>query len=617
MGFRYFVSLALGLLLASPAARAQQPPPAPVDVSQGAVTILTDGITNPNSPALRAMSEISLHLDKIGDLRVLPLMGYGGEANVRDLLKLRGADLALLNSDILAFLDAKKAYPEAREKIRYVTQLFDQKVYLFARKNITAIEQLAGKIVAVPGKGRASHITAATLFNRLQIAAKIVPHPQDQLAAALHKDAEAALVLELDLPLAPTGPDVHLLPIPMNKSLAKLYTAAKIDPADVASLPANAPVETIKVATLLAIFDWKKTHGRYPPVSRFISDLFAALPELRKRHPDSIWLETDVQANIPDWKRFSAADALRATVTATRKDGADVRLVARTEPAKAEPVRQEPPAQTVSPAPPVAAPGAPAIKVLISPRPPFADQEQGNGGLLGELASAALKLSAKERGETASLDLKWIPEQAVQLDTLLKDTTPVIGMAWDHPECDNPEDLGPNSVVLCDNAVMSDTLFQSVYALFTRADSDLKFKDDASLDGRTLCLPQTADIADLNRDNRRWASDKKVTLTRPASVVDCISMVEQGRADGVLMHELEGRIALQRLGLTLLFRTAERPIAVRSIHAIAAKNNPAALEIISRLNEGLTKLKQSGAYAEIVQKQLAPLWSEMRAEAAQ
>ena len=86
MGFRYFVSLALGLLLASPAATAQQPPPPPVDVSQGAVTILTDGITNPNSPALRAMSEISLHLDKIGDLRVLPLMGYGGEANVRDLL---------------------------------------------------------------------------------------------------------------------------------------------------------------------------------------------------------------------------------------------------------------------------------------------------------------------------------------------------------------------------------------------------------------------------------------------------------------------------------------------------------------------------------------------------
>jgi hypothetical protein len=592
MGFRVFAALAWFVLLAVPPGNAQAPSGAP-DVGQGGVTILTDGIASPNGPALRAMSELSLHLDKIGDMRILPLMGYGGAANVRDLLKLRGADLALLNSDVLAYLDQVKSYPEARSRIRYVTELFDQKVFLVARQEVGALDQLAGKNVAVL-EGSAGQVTAVTIFGLLKISAKILPQRSNQaLSMAIKNGADAILVLEQDLPLVPRGEGLQILAIPANARLGRVYRTSKIEASEARGLALSTPIETVKVATLLATFDWKKTQARFPHVSRFVGKLFAALPQLRRDYPNSIWGETDVQENVPDWQRFPVADALRATLTLARREGTEASLANHKTPAEAE---------------------RPAAHILVSPRPPLADQGRSDGGLIAELVASALAAAGKVDEGRPSAEITWVQDQAEQLKTVFKDGASDIAIAWDRPNCDGPEDLGPNSVVICDNAVFSDAIFQSVFALFTRADSDLIFTDDSSLAGRTFCIPEGADLSDLNRDNRRWIPEKTVNLLRPASILDCITLVEQGKADGLFMHELEGRVALRRLGIQQQFRIAERPLSVRTLHAIAAKNSPRAIELIGALNEGLSKLKQTGGYAEIVQKQLSPFWREMRAD---
>ena len=592
MGSRIFAALALFVLLAIPSGRAETPAGSP-DTGLGGVTILTDGIVNPNGPAVRAISELSLYLDKLRDMRVLPLTGYGGAANVRDLLKLRGTDLAILNSDIFAYLDQVKSYPEARGRIRYVTELFDQRVFLVARKEIASIDQLGGKTVAVLD-GSAGQVTALTLFGLLKIPVKIVPQRSGEaLNMAVRNGADAMLVLEQDLSLVPWGGDLQLLPIPANQRLAKIYQASKIEPSESPGLPISAPIETVKVSTVLATFDWKKANARYPHVSRFIEELFAALPKLRRDNPNSIWLETDVQQKVPDWQRFSVADELRATVTLKREEGARANL------ANPKPRAEGP---------------SPAAHILVSPRPPLTDQTQASGGLVAELVASALAISGGGKETRPSAEIIWIQDQAEQLKAVFKDGASDIAIAWDRPDCGNPGDLGPNSARLCENTVFSDPIFQSVFALFTRADSDLRFANDASLAGKTLCLPAGADVSDLNRDNRNWVSEKTVNFLRPASILDCISLTEQGKADGLFMHELEGRVALRRLGIQEKFRIAERPVSVRTIHAIAAKNSPRALELIGAINEGLAKLKQNGAYAKIVEKQLSPFWSETRAD---
>jgi hypothetical protein len=121
--------LAAGTLLAT-SAHGQTPRPAASATAGATVTILTDGIAEPSSWATRAVNELAGRPEGVGNTRVLPIVGQGAAANVRDLLYLRGVDLAILNSDVIEFLNQTRQYPDARQRIRYVTHLYDQKVYL-------------------------------------------------------------------------------------------------------------------------------------------------------------------------------------------------------------------------------------------------------------------------------------------------------------------------------------------------------------------------------------------------------------------------------------------------------------------------------------------------------
>src|SRR5258705_7175903 len=137
----------LGLLATMGASVAQQKAASDV-VGAGAITILTDGIADPQGEVSMAVGQLAQRVSAVGKLRVLPVMGQGGTANVRDLLHLRGVDFAVLNSDILAYVDLFGGYPEAKRRIRYVAPLFDEKVYLIARKRVGSVQDLSkGKVM--------------------------------------------------------------------------------------------------------------------------------------------------------------------------------------------------------------------------------------------------------------------------------------------------------------------------------------------------------------------------------------------------------------------------------------------------------------------------------------
>ena len=155
------VAVVIGLL--APAAHAQRQSTREM-VGVGTVAILTDGVAEPSSQGAQAVNELAERLSEVGKIRVLPIAGRGAGANVRDLLYLRGIDLSILNSDVLAFLEETRQYPDALRRIRYVTHLFDQQVYLFARKEFNALENLRGRKLLVLSAGGGSHTTAITLF---------------------------------------------------------------------------------------------------------------------------------------------------------------------------------------------------------------------------------------------------------------------------------------------------------------------------------------------------------------------------------------------------------------------------------------------------------------------
>src|SRR6266513_61641 len=142
------MAAAIGLAVLSTGVAGRNPRQVP-GTATGTVTILTDGIVEPNGRATLAVNELAERLVRIGNVRALPIAGQGGVGNVRDLLALRGIDFAILNSDIYAFLDQTRQYVAARRRIRHVTHLFDQQVYLLARKEFKAIEDLRGRRLVI------------------------------------------------------------------------------------------------------------------------------------------------------------------------------------------------------------------------------------------------------------------------------------------------------------------------------------------------------------------------------------------------------------------------------------------------------------------------------------
>jgi hypothetical protein len=231
-------------------------------VGTGMVTVLTDGIAEPNGQGTLAVNELAERLGQIGKMRVLPIAGHGGAENVRDLLYLRGVDLAILNSDMLAYLDQARQYPDARRRIRYVTQLLDQKVYLLARKEFSNIEDLRGRRVVVLSRSGGSYTTAIALFGLLKIEVALqLPGPDAILGDAGFPDFDAALLLGSELSRLRVGAqlreDFRLLPIIMTPALQKAYLPAVIDAQEIPGFAlTERNLDTVAVSTLLTVFDW-------------------------------------------------------------------------------------------------------------------------------------------------------------------------------------------------------------------------------------------------------------------------------------------------------------------------------------------------------------------------
>jgi len=589
------MAVVIGLL--APAAHAQRQDTREM-VGVGTVTILTDGVAEPRSQGGQAVNELA---GRLGKMRVLPIAGRGAAANVRDLLYLRGIDLAILNSDVLAFLDETRQYPDARRRIRYVTHLLDQQVYLFVRKQFDAIEDLRGRKLVVLSAGGSSHTTAITLFGLQKIEITLEALGFDAVLddAALGK-VDGALLLSGELGrlrlTARMGQEFRLLPIPMTPVLRKAYLPAIVEANEIATtLAGAAKLETIAVSTLLAVFDWAPSHSRYSNVVKFITTFFAAIPQLRKESSASIWWQLDINSRPPGWTRYAAADPARVLRPAQL---AELAAVERPRPQATLP-------QPAGPAP--TAVQKSKFRLLATGRAPLADERLPNGGLITALLSTSLTKSLGVDAAPAEMDLRWA-KPSVAIQSLLADPSIDISFPWESADCERPNDLVQASAVLCDNALFTDPILQVVIGLFIPSDRAFRFDTDQSIFGKTICVPNDRDVSTLNANGRNWLSDKRVAVVRQPTLLECASIVQQREADAFIANDLEGQYLLGRLGLGQLFAMAERPLGTRGVHAIVSRDHAQASALITAVNRGLKELKQTEAYATIVRQHLMRLW---------
>jgi TRAP-type uncharacterized transport system substrate-binding protein len=575
---------------------AQTPDPR-AEVRKGLVSVLTDSIADSGSRATRAVNQLAAYANHLPNVRVLPISGHGGAANVRDLLYLRGVDFAVLNSDVLTYLDLTGQYPDARKRLRYVTHMYDQKVFVLARNGINAFNDLRGRRLVVMGENGPGLVTAKSLLGLRKVDAAI----EELGLGAVLDDAslrryDGALLLSDEVSRVRLGAlmrqEYHLLPVRMTPELQKTYRGAVIDAQEAAGF-SGANVDTVAVSTLLGVFNWAPAQLRYADVTNFIAAFYSNLKGLR-RPSQSVWRQADISATSPGWTRFPA---MLPNQILTSGQLAELAAVERPVFALAQQ------------APATAAPDQKTkhIKVLAAERAPLADRHLPDGGLITALVNASLRMADRNGSWRSEIEVNWTSALPT-IERLQNESAIDLSLPWESADCEEPNDLAQASAILCDDVLYSEPVLQLVIGLFALSDSGFDFNTDGSIFGKSICVPLDRDASVLNSDGRKWLTEQRISLIRRPTLLECISLTQQHEADAFVASDLEGRYALGQIGLSEIFKMMERPLGTRGVHAIVPKAHPQAEELISAVNQGLKQLKQSETYPSIIRQHLIKLW---------
>lgn len=298
-------ALFAALLLTGSAHAAQAPAPPPAAV----VGIISGGV---DGTYIRVAADLATVLDD-PRLRVLPMVGKGSLQNIDDMLHLRGVDIGIVQSDVLAYIRRRGVLPEAEHAVSYIAKLYDEEVHILARAGIDRVEELAGKTVNVDGRGSGTALTASIVFEGLGIAVNTANDDQGTALDKLRKGEIDALVYVAGKPARlfsgiPAGSGLHLLALPLTPALLATYVPSRFERADYPGLiEGDASVDTVAVGAVMAVFTWPPGSDRYRMVSRFVDAFFTAFPRFQQapRHPK--WREVHLEAQVPGWSQFGPA----------------------------------------------------------------------------------------------------------------------------------------------------------------------------------------------------------------------------------------------------------------------------------------------------------------------
>ncbi len=317
------VILALGWLLLAAPAWAQATPvaataptgggqaPMPTAVAranQGTVGVISGGV---DGTYIRIAADLAAVLDDGDRLRVLGLIGRGSVQNISDIMMLRGIDIGIVQSDVLAFARRDRLLPGVGSAVQYIAKLYDEEVHVLARREVPDLAALAGRKVNVDVRGSGTAMTASLLFDTLRIAVEATNFDQATALAKLKAGEIDALVYVAGKParlFAGLGAEsgLHFVPVPLTPALLDTYLPASLGTDAYPGL-VDGEVETVAVGAVMAVYGWPPGHDRYQRVARFVGDFFDKFEAFRQppRHPK--WREVNISAQVPGWTRFAPA----------------------------------------------------------------------------------------------------------------------------------------------------------------------------------------------------------------------------------------------------------------------------------------------------------------------
>ena len=298
----------------------------------GTVTLITGGVDGVSNTYQQLASDLASVLDAKSELRVLPIIGYGSLQNVEDILYLKGIDVGMVHSDVMRHVEQRGILPNAKNRLKYVTKLYDEQLHVLANTKYTDINQLNGQTVIVGRPGSGNEMSALTLIQDLGLKVKLTHVEFDEGVEQVLDGRAAAMVVVTRKPSSrlrqiEVKSGLHFLPVPMTKTLLKTYDEDLLTTEDYPNLiPAGVSVGTPKVAAILAVFNWKEKNQRSTKIAKFIIAFVLELDKLKQASRKDVWEKLDITGSVKGWQQYPPAAAIVKKVIATRRAAAQVNI---------------------------------------------------------------------------------------------------------------------------------------------------------------------------------------------------------------------------------------------------------------------------------------------------
>lgn len=548
------------------------------------VTILSDTLGQPNSTAAQILGEAAVAIDRDGDMRVLTVAGYGGVQNVNDLLLLRGADLAVLNSDIFVHLDITKAYPDAVRRIKLVTSLFSQAVFLFARRGIDNVDALTERKICVPASTD-QPVSLKTILHLLKIKAAVTEIEAGKLRSSGASGCDAVFLYEQSIDLlqgSKIGPDdFQLISIPADDAVKKVYREHKLKKENLGAF-ASSDLTTLQVTSVLATYNWAPKKTRYLDVVAFIEKLFKRVAADRARKADTMLATVDIALEPPGWQRFPPAATLAVSLGLPAISSAgpgDKPLFSEAgEPSAIK-----------------------SITLGAVVRPPLVNGPQEKGGVLLDLFSRSMAAAGIEASIT------WAQSERELFDNVLAAKSVDVGLFWQTPNCEMHNGQAALEAFLCDRAEFSDPLMHMVLGIFSRIDASLSDNRGPDAQTRTVCVPESLSVPREMLSTIPWLEGQTVRYLRPKILIECLAALSRREADAMIAIEPEARFAIERLKLAGELHLSQKISSPLALHAFISKEHPNQASLLADLNLALSKFRESQGYAAVLSAYMTEL----------
>ena len=247
---------------------------------------------------------------------VFSIASAGGVENLRDLIFLRGADLAIVPANVLV---KTKALENLLAQVssngsRMSAGFIQRKCISLWASGIATVEGLRGRKIAVPADDGTSEFTLRDLGERLGIEFEIRRGRAAEAIAGIRSGelAGALIVGGKSLQLIanlPRDGRLRLLGLSFSNALEEAYLPAVFRDEDYPNLiPTGQTVDTIAVSAVLMANTGKGYEEPTRRLAKFVPAFFDAVADLTLLGIRPKWREINLASPLPGWTRFPAAE---------------------------------------------------------------------------------------------------------------------------------------------------------------------------------------------------------------------------------------------------------------------------------------------------------------------